>query len=205
MYSILKFILITSLMTTLFACSEQSPTKVLVVDLSIIAKAVGQNTMINAKLNEANTLLKQRLLTIKDNIEKKVAEEKVKISGTSTNEQQELQALVIKAKQTMLAAQNKAKEQSKLYQEQLLQQFKDDIQPIIASIAEQENASMVRLHNASILWVDNTIDITDQVIVELKKVSAQTPTQAITPANNAITHVEKTDTTDKTKLVEQVK
>jgi len=192
-------------MTTLFACSEQSPTKVLVVDLSIIAKAVGQNTMINAKLNEANTLLKQRLLTIKDNIEKKVAEEKVKISGTSTNEQQELQALVIKAKQTMLAAQNKAKEQSKLYQEQLLQQFKDDIQPIIASIAEQENASMVRLHNASILWVDNTIDITDQVIVELKKVSAQTPTQAITPANNAITHVEKTDTTDKTKLVEQVK
>lgn len=189
-------------MTTLFACSEQSPTKVLVVDLSIIAKAVGQNTMINAKLNEANTLLKQRLLTIKDNIEKKMAEEKEKISGTSTNEQQELQALVIKAKQTMLAAQNKAKEQSKLYQEQLLQQFKDDIQPIIASIAEQENASMVRLHNASILWVDNTIDITDQVIVELKKVSAQTPTQTITPANSVITHVEKTD---KTKLIEQVK
>ena len=173
MYNPIKLILTALLMSLLFGCSEQNPHKVLIVDLSIVAKELGRDSMINAKLNEANKVLQQRLLTIKENIEEKVVAEKDKITGTDTNEQAALQALVIKAKQTMQLAQSKAKERSKQYQEQLLQQFKDEIIPIVASIAKQQNASMVRLHNASLLWVDNAVDITEQVITELRKKSPQ--------------------------------
>ncbi|NQY88164.1 MAG: OmpH family outer membrane protein [Colwellia sp.] len=202
MHSVLKYIVTASLMSGLLACSEQSQDKVLVVDLSIVAKAVGRDTLMSTKLDEVNTALQQHLLTFKESIEKKVQTEKEKISGSTTKQQQEFQALVIKAKQTMLVAQNNAQEKSKQYQEQLLQQFKDDIQPIVSSIAKQQKASIVRVYNASLLWVDNAIDISDKVIIELKKLSAQTAT------NSDVTSAEKVDTTDTAKeaeLVEQNK
>ncbi|VAW62310.1 hypothetical protein MNBD_GAMMA08-1944 [hydrothermal vent metagenome] len=156
----------------------QSTSNTVILDLDAIAKATGQADIITQQIEQANNELNSQLTNISNQLNEQLADEKKKIGKKpSKKDQQELQQLSIQANQKMQQAKNIAAQKSQQYKVALVQQLRKKIQPIAESIAREKGADIVTAVNNSTIWFNPEVDITDEIIAEMRAQPVTTNTQ----------------------------
>jgi Skp family chaperone for outer membrane proteins len=163
--AILLFIFIA-----LTGCDQlSSSSKSLVLDLDAIANATGQANIIKQQIEKANNELNSQLSSISNQLNEQLASEKKKLGKKpSKKDQQKLQQLTLQANQKMQQAKMLASQKSQQYKAALVQQLLKNVKPIAENIARQRNANLVSLSNNATIWFNPEIDITDEIIAQMR-------------------------------------
>ena len=173
MFKTVISLIITTLLIILSGCDynplKQNKNNILVLDLNAVAKAINRDTLINQQINQAEARLQEQLSKLQAEIENNLKVESEK-SKSVNGKKETTKDLEIKAAQKMQLAVNEARQKVKSYRLELLNLFKGEVQPIAVGIAEKRKASIVRYTDTSILWFSDAVDITDEVIAELRSI-----------------------------------
>jgi len=186
----LTSIIFIFLSIALTGCEKfQSSSNTVILDLDAIANATGQAAIIKQQIEKANNELNAQLNTISSKLNEQLASEKKKIGKKPTlNDKRNMQQLTLQANQKMQQAKTIAAQRSQQYQTALIQQLRKNVQPIAENIARTRNADIVLTSNNSMIWFNPVIDITDEIIAEMR---AQPLAQ---PANKADTSTQTEST-----------
>ena len=141
----------------------------LVVDLTAVGKATGQDESMQAKAQATREELNVQLTSSARNLEKLIEEERENLGGSPTQEQeQKMQNLLQQAQQQYAQLQADAQQRAQQNEVNLVLEFRDKIRPVAEKIAGSRGASVVLTSDQAVFWVDPAVDITGDVITELR-------------------------------------
>lgn len=152
-------------------CDQMSGAKpqALVVDLTAVGKATGQDESMQEKAQATRDELNVQLTNSARNLEKLIEEEREKLGGSPSEEQEQiLQSLLQQAQQQYAQLQADAQQRAQQNEVNLVLQFRDRVRPIAEKIAGSRGASVVLTSDQAVFWVDPAVDITGDVITELR-------------------------------------
>lgn len=176
MSKILTSIIFAATLVTLSGCDKFQSSNTVVLDLDAIANATGQAETIKQQLEQANQELNSQLSTISDKLNEQLAEEKKRMGKKPSNaDKQNLQKLTLQANQKMQQAKTIASQKAQQYRAALILQLRKNVQPIAEKIASNRGADIVLSSNNSTIWFSPDIDITDEVIAEIRATPATKP------------------------------
>jgi len=163
-------IFFTFIFLSLTGCDQfENSSSTVVLDLDAIANATGQAAIIKKQIEIANKDLTSQLTEISSKLNEQLAAEKKKIGNKPTkNDTQNMQQLTMQANQKMQQAKAIASQKSQQYQTALIQQLRKNIMPIAERVAKSKNADIVVTVDNSMIWFNPTVDITDEVIAEVR-------------------------------------
>jgi len=162
----IKLILVSSLMVLITACTGQAK-NALVLDMDVVAKATNRDTLIADQVKQAEAQLNQQLAEVKKGLQKQLKVEIEKIKSKDKKAEQ-IKVLEIQAQQEMQRSILSARQKVQQFRASLVEKFRAEVLPIAKQIAQQRKVKMVRLNDRSILWADESLDISDEVITELQ-------------------------------------
>lgn len=141
----------------------------LVVDLTAVGKATGQDEAMQAKAQATREELNAQLANSARNLEKLIDDEKGKLDGVPSQEQeQKLQSLLQQAQQQYAQLQADAQQRAQQNEVNLVLEFRDRVRPVAEKIAGSRGANVVLTTDQAIFWADPAVDITGDVITELR-------------------------------------
>ena len=170
---------VVSLVSLLFlvACDPaaiQGGPDVAVIDLAAVAKATGQEEEIRIQAEEARNELTKQLQQLAASLEEQLKAERDKIGINPTEaDTQRLQTLSIQAQQQINSAQAQAQAQASLLEQQLVNDYRDKVEPLAKDVASTLGASIVVTADANVVWFDPAVDITDEVIAAWRAAPAE--------------------------------
>jgi Skp family chaperone for outer membrane proteins len=180
----------------LTGCDQlQGGSAIAVLDLAAVAKATGQDEVIRQQAEQARTDLSAQLQQVAANLEQQLATEREK-AGIAPNEAnaQRLQELTSQAQQQMNVAQQQAQQQAALIETNLVNEFRDNLDPIVRVIATQRGAKTVMAADAYMFWFDPEVDITDEVIAAWRAespIAAEDSTEELEAVEEELAEVEE--------------
>jgi len=179
LFSIIFFCLLLSLT----GCDKFQPSNTVILDLDAIAKATGQADIIKQQIEQANKELNSQLSIISNKLNDQLSTEKRKMGKKpSKDELRQQEQLTLQANQKMQQAKMLASQKSQQYRAALIQKLRLTIKPIAEKIASNRGADIVVTASNSTIWFNAKIDITDEVIAEMRaQASTQTSTQVSEP------------------------
>ena len=140
-----------------------------VVDLAAVAKATGQDANMQKRMEDGRQELSDQLQEVAADLEKELNEERDKLGDSPTEEeQQSLQQKITEAQQQYSQTQAAAQQQVQQFEAGVVLQYRESLQPILREIAAAHGASVVRVTDPSLLWFDPQVDITAEVIAEVR-------------------------------------
>lgn len=143
--------------------------QVAVVDLNLVAKTLGRDDLIIKNVKSANDNLNQQLEKIAGDLRKQLDKEKSKLGGKpSKEEEQQFIQLVQKANNQLNQTKHVATQKSQQLQNSLITEFRNEVSKVSGKIAQKNGYLTVFAINDSLLWADATIDITSEVIREMR-------------------------------------
>ena len=141
----------------------------LLVDFTAVIRATGKDVQVENQLVAANQNLELQLVQAAQDLNKQLADAKAEIGDEPTLEQQqELEQLSVQVNQRMNEVQQLARQKSQQVQVALINQLRDQVRPIAESIARTRGAKAVLMNSEPVLWFDASIDITADVIAQLR-------------------------------------
>ena len=153
------------------ACSDQIPgfggSAPLVVDLNAVAKATGQDQAMAQQLQVATNTLNSQLSDIAIQLQQKVDEEKEKLAEDKDKDQK-VQQLNQTANRQLQQTQAVAQQRAKQFETGLVVRFRQQVKSVAETVAKSKGAKMVVLSDASLVWFDESVDITDEVIAAIR-------------------------------------
>jgi len=142
---------------------------IVVLDLSSVAKALGEDLIFKEQIERANSSLSQQLTQIAGELNKQLETEKGKLTGDiDAADRQRLAHLTAQAQVELRKKQQEAQRKGQEFQSGLRQQFLEKVRPVAARIARERNASAVSVARSALLWNDPRIDITSDVIAAMQ-------------------------------------
>jgi len=188
---------------TLSGCDKfQSSSNTVVLDLDAIASATGQAATIKQQIEHANQDLNAQLSTISSKLNEQLAAEKEKMGKKPTkSEKENLQKLTLQANQKMQQAKAIASQKAQQYRTALILQLRQHVQPIAEKIASQRGADIVLTSNNAMIWFNPGIDITDEIIAEIRAMPAAKAdaNSQTAPEQAAAANTGKTEAAQETK------
>ena len=169
-----KWILALGLALSVVACGKTPWGEgILVVDLEAVAKATGKLEVMRQEIDGANAILTGQLQNLASQLETVLIEEQEKIGDKGSEEgKKKLQAMLVQAQQQVQNSRNIALQKSQQFQSELVRSFRQDVKRVAHEIATKRGGRLVVTDSESILWLDNSIDITDEVIASFRARSA---------------------------------
>ncbi len=138
---------------------------VVIIDLTAVAKATGQDEVIRLKAEAARNELTVQLQQLIQALDQQLADERAKMGDNPSPEQsQSFQQLNIQARGRLTEAQAQAQAQATQIEQTLVSEFRDSISPLAQEIARGMGASAVLAADPYLFWFDPAVDITDEVI-----------------------------------------
>ncbi len=157
------------LLTLIAACGSGSG-RVAVIDLAATAKATGADRVMEEELAAARADLAGQVTRIADNLGRQLEEEQKRLGGSAAAEKQrDFQSLAAELRQQLLQSQSIAQQKANEFQLKLAARYRNAVEPVAAEIAKDRGADLLLVADASVLWVDADIDITDEVIAALRE------------------------------------
>lgn len=165
-------LVLTSLLAGCGNSDAQSSTeapRILIVDLQAVAKAIGRDEVVKAQIQAAQGELQTKVGAFAEDLKVKLEEERAKVADDGSPEaQQKLRELNTAAARQMQQAQAQARQQVIQYRAGLVEEFRREIQPAVASIASSRGAGYVFAQSTALLWHEEGVDITDDVVAALQ-------------------------------------
>lgn len=165
-----RFITFTLTTLLLIGCKPLSlSNQVAVVDLNVVAKTLGRDDLILKNVKSANENLNQQLEQIAIDLRKQVDEEKSKLGEKpSKEEEQKYMQLVQQANNQLNQTKQVAVQKSQQLQNSLVAEFRNEVSKVSREIAQKNGYLTVLAINDGLLWADETVDITNDVITEMR-------------------------------------
>ncbi len=165
-----RFIAISLTALLLISCKPPGfSNQVAVVDLNLIAKTLGRDDLIVKNVKSANDNLNQQLEKIAENLRQQLDKEKSKLGDKpSIEEEQQFAQLIQKANDQLNQTKQVAIQKSQQLQNSLIVEFRNEVSKVSREIAQQNGYLTVLAINDSLLWADKTVDITNEVITEMR-------------------------------------
>jgi Skp family chaperone for outer membrane proteins len=163
-----SLVILTSL---LMGCSQPDDDSlpVVVIDLEEIASAIGEDVVIQEKMESAREELNSQLSAMADELEAMLADEKAKLAASPDPAQQEaFENIQLEARQQFAQAQQEAQQEGQRFQAGLLTEFHQQVKPVAAKVSAQLGARITLLADPSAFWFDGSVDITAEVIAALQ-------------------------------------
>jgi len=152
---------------------------VAVVDLAAVAKATGQDKLMAEQVEAARRDLSTQLTQIAGDLEKQLQAEQSRLGGAvAASREKEFQQLTAQARQQLAETQALAQQKAQDYQIGLVASYRRALQPVVADIAGSKGAAVVLVSDATMLWFDPAVDITADVIAELRANPVSVPAPA---------------------------
>lgn len=143
--------------------------KVAVLDVAAVAKATGQDVVLNSQAEAARKQLEEQLVQIAADLEKQLQAEQSKRGGpAAAAKEQSFQQLAAQARQQLAQTQLVAQQKAQEYQLELANQYRQSVQPVAEKIARARGAGVILVAGPTMLWFEPTLDITAEVIGELR-------------------------------------
>jgi Skp family chaperone for outer membrane proteins len=174
-----SFILVLVASTFLISGCDQisvGGSDVVIIDLTAVAKATGQDEVIRLKAEAARDELTVQLQQLIQGLEQQLADERAKMGDNPSPEQaQVFQQLNIQARGQLTDAQAQAQAQATQIEQALVAEFRDSVSPLAEEIARGMGASAVLAADPYLFWFDPAVDITDEVIAAWRARPAKEP------------------------------
>lgn len=166
----LRFIVIALTALLLVGCKPLNlSNQIAVVDLNAVAKALGRDDAIVKNVKKANDKLNQQLEQITADVRKQLETEKSKLGEKpDKEEEQEFIQLVQNANNQLSQTKQVAIQKSQQLQNSLVVEFRNEVSNASKEIAQKNGYLTVLAINDSLLWTDATVDITGEVITEMR-------------------------------------
>jgi Skp family chaperone for outer membrane proteins len=143
--------------------------KVAVLDVAAVAKATGQDVVLNSQAEAARKQLEDQLTQIAADLEKQLQAEQSKRGGAAAAaKEQSFQQLAAQARQQYAQTQLLAQQKNQEYQLALANQYRQSVQPVAEKIARARGASVILVAGPTIMWFEPALDITAEVIGEMR-------------------------------------
>ncbi len=168
---------VIALTVTLFTtgCGREHTGGVAVVDLDRVAKALGRDAAILQQLKQQELDLNQKLSSVKTSFEKQLAETFEELpEEPSPEEAQKLLNMKRNATIRLASYQKQATTALAQMKSSAISEFRAEVMPLARRIAKDKGLSVVLTSNDAVVFTfDESVNITDEVIVELKKTAPQ--------------------------------
>jgi Skp family chaperone for outer membrane proteins len=170
-------LLVTGLVAGCSQPQDEDSIPVVVIDLEEIAKAIGQDVVIEEELAAAREELNAQLVVMAAELEAMLEEEKTKLGTSPDQAQQEaFDRIQLEAQQQFAQAQAQAQQEAQQFQAGLVNEFHQQVKPVAARISAQHGARITLLANSSAFWFDSSADITEEIVAALQTEMADGPT-----------------------------
>lgn len=170
------FIVNIFLFTLITGCEGLTGNTAAVIDLTALSRATGEEEAIKSKMEQATVDLNMQLSEAAGALEKQLADKKEEFGASPTQQQtQELQQFALNASQQIKQNQAMAQQQAQQFQRDLISTWRQQVTPVIEGVARKHGAKVVLVSGASLMWFDKSVDITDEVIAELRANPANQP------------------------------
>lgn len=165
--------------------ATQPRTGVAVVDLDEVSRRVGKMTEMQKSMQDLASQAQQKLTAIEQNASAQLDEARKTLEAApSTELTQKFQRM----QQSAVVQLNQLKQRAELevsgHRQQLVNKFREDARPVVASVAKKHGFSTVVTKNETFLFsFENSVDITDEVAEQMAKASpGAAPAKKTAPA-----------------------
>jgi Skp family chaperone for outer membrane proteins len=155
----------------------QSP--IAVVDLDAVAQSIGRDDVIEQQLATANQQLVSEVNQLAAKLQTELDAHKARLE-TERGEDAETQLaeLALRANQQLEETKLLAQARSAQVQTALIQQFQTEVKPTVADVARRHGARLAVSTASGLVWFEPNLDITGQVIAELRSKAQSAPVDA---------------------------
>lgn len=142
---------------------------VVVVDVDVVAKAIGRDIELQQRLTSAREQIKRQLSDYAEGLNAQLSEQLEALrDDVDPEKRQALKRTRLLARRAVQTSAGRAEDEIRRYRQALIQQFRDQLAPIAATTAQRQGAALVLSARPDALWFAPDADITDEVIAELR-------------------------------------
>jgi len=176
MMRMFKFSLVALSAVLLCSCNQPSGsggTNAVVVDLDAVARAMGRDTLIDKRVEQATQTLNSKLIEAAANMEKELKKQQTEFGTSPTEEQRgKLKQTAQKIQENIQSNKEIAGQARQRVRLEQIQIFRNEVKAIAARLAAKRQASLVMVANQDVLWFTPSSDITAAVIAEMRSPAA---------------------------------
>ncbi len=155
---------------------------VVVIDAAAVSRALGRDQQIQQRLTSAGQQLQQQVQQEQAKYRAEIEAKRETFGPTPTDQQQaELGQMAQEANRRLNELNQQAQQRMQQVQSQLVNQFREELQPIARRLAEEHGASIAMVDSGNLLWYADAIDVTDQAIAALRAADKDAASQAAAP------------------------
>lgn len=185
---IYQLFFISAMGILLSACNQQTTqSPVGIIDLDRISKETGHTEKAQAELQELRTSLQKDLSDTQARLKSDMQASQEKMGEKPTDDQlTEMQQMATKMQSEMMEKQTSASQALQGKQTELITAFRNNVRAIADRVAQKRGMHIILLRNpAVLLGNDKQVDITDDVLAEMKKAGGDSKPETATeePAN----------------------
>lgn len=179
---VLSAVAIASLML-LAGCEPQGGDRaaLAIIDLDAVARALGRDDVIAQQINQANQQLAGELGQVATNLQQQVQARREEFEVIGDEAEEELQQLTAVANQRLQQTQQLAQQRSAQFRQAVINSFRNEVTPYAQQIASERGAVAVLTVATPMLWFDSDVDITDEVIAEMRRAGLERASQPAPP------------------------
>lgn len=179
---VLSAVAIASLML-LAGCEPQGGdhAALAIIDLDAVARALGRDDVIAQQINQANQQLAGELGQVATNLQQQVQARREEFEVIGDEAEEELQQLTAVANQRLQQTQQLAQQRSAQFRQAVINSFRNEVTPYAQQIASERGAVAVLTVATPMLWFDSDVDITDEVIAEMRRAGLERASQPAPP------------------------
>src|SRR5712672_3547878 len=156
MMRMFKFSLVAVSAVLLCSCNQPSGsggTNAVVVDLDAVARAMGRDTLIDKRVEQATQTLNSKLIEAAANMEKEFKKQQTEFGTSPTEEQRgKLKQTAQKIQENIQSNKEIAGQARQRVRLEQIQIFRNEVKAIAARLAAKRQASLVMVATQDVLW-----------------------------------------------------
>ena len=148
---------------------------VAVIDLDRVARAIGRDEVIAARVQSYADEQSNSLNRLRDDMREQLLQVRAGFGDAPSDEQQQdLARLTARSDLQLQQEITKARQTAEQLKVDLVLDFKQEVQPVARRVAQARGLSVVLIQQNGMLYVDPDTDISDAVIDELQRLNPST-------------------------------
>ena len=140
-----------------------------VVDLDVVAKALGRDAEITRKVEQAPENLNAQLIQAAQEMEKQLQQQKTDLGDTPSPEaREEFRQTELRAAQNIRNNKVRGEQTRQSVRDEQIPKFRGEVKPIAGRVAKDRGAQVVLIANQTVVWFEPVADITADIIAAMR-------------------------------------
>ncbi|MFO0939577.1 MAG: OmpH family outer membrane protein [Pirellulales bacterium] len=158
---------------------------VAIVDIDVVASKLGRDKQILQMIEQREVSLNEQVVATQNSLIRQLNKKKSEFGDVSEEEAKELAQLQIKANTILASTRTQAQTNLTSFQLEVVNRFRAEVKPIAMELATKRGCRVVLSKNDSVVFAfDQTVDLTDEVVVQLQSKLASSTTATTVTSNS---------------------